>query len=360
MERLIRKHLASFQPYKPIQPVEALSEQAGISVEQIIKLDGNENPYGCPPRAKRALAEYERYHIYPDPSQRELRRKLAEYTGIGSEHIVISNGSDELITLIMRLCLDPGDGVITCPPSFIVYNVFTRILGGRLIEVPRDSRYEVDVEAVKSAIDDRTKLIFLAWPNNPTGNASPSEEGILELADCGPLVVVDEAYHEFSGLTVAPHVLQHPHLCVLRTFSKWAGLAGLRVGYGIFPQKIAQILYQITLPYSVNVAAQIAAKEALEDVPYLKARVREILQERERFYHRLKEQGILDPLPSQANFLLCRVLKGSAPELKRELDKRGIFVRYFDVPGLQDKLRITVGKPEHTEALLSALDEITR
>jgi len=246
------------------------------------------------------------------------------------------------------------------PPSFIVYDIFTRTCGGRVIEVPRDGNYEVDVEAVKSAVDERTKIIFLAWPNNPTGNASPSAEDILKLVECGPLVVVDEAYYEFSGLTMAPYVLQHQNLCVLRTLSKWAGLAGLRVGYGIFPEWLARLIYQTKVPYNVNVAAQVAAKAVLENVPFVRERVELILQEREKLEQALKQQGILDPFPSQTNFLLCRVLRGEASKIVDELAKKGIFIRYFNVPELQDKLRITVGRPEHTEALLQALDEVTQ
>ncbi len=359
MEKLIRRHLLRIQPYKPIVPLEVLAEQVGVPVEKLIKLDGNENPYGCPPQVKQALAEYNFYHIYPDPFHQELRRKLSEYTGIPAEHIALGNGSDELIMFLLFLFLNPGDAVVNCPPSFIVYDTFTRICGGRVIEVPRNSNYEVDVEAVKSAIDERTKIIFLAWPNNPTGNASPSVEDILELTECGPLVVVDEAYYEFSGLTVAPHVLQRPNLCVLRTFSKWAGLAGLRVGYGIFHERLAQIIYQTKVPYNVNVAAQVAAKAVLENLPPVQERVKLILQERDRLEQALKQQGILDPFPSQANFLFCRVLKGEAVRIRDELAKKGIFIRHFDAPGLQDKLRVTVGRPEHTEALLQALDEVT-
>lgn len=360
MENLIRKHLTELQPYKPIKPPEILSEQVGVSRERLIKLDGNENPYGFSPQVKQALAECDSYNLYPDPFHRELRSKISEYTEINPEHIVVGSGSGELINLLLQLFLDPEDKVINLPPTFSLYDVNVRTCGGRVIEVPRGSDHEVDVKAVKSAIDERTKVILLSWPNNPTGNISPSVEGILELAECGPIVVVDEAYYEFSGFTLAPYVPQNSKLCVLRTFSKWAGLAGLRVGYGIFPKKLSQLLYQIKLPYNVNVAAQIAAIKSLEDLPYLKARVQEIVNERERLYQKLKRQGILAPLPSKANFLLCRVLKGEALQIKSKLRKRGIFIRHFDTPDLRDKLRITVGKPEHTDALLSALEEVVK
>ncbi len=357
MERLIRHHLIELAPYRAVEPLEVLAERYGIPVERVIKLDANENPYGCSPRVQRALAKLNYYHIYPDPLHRELREMLAEYTGIGREYIAVSNGSDELIDLILHISLEPGDKVINLPPTFGPYSIRTKIHKGKVVNIPRKSNFEVDIEAVKSAVDERTKVIFLANPNNPTGNAT-SEEEILELVNTGLLVVVDEAYYEFSGLTVASLVPSFPNLIVLRSFSKWAGLAGLRIGYGILSPRINEIIYKSKNTYNVSVAAQVAAKESLADLNYLKGKIQAIISERERLFQKLKEQGILNPLPSQANFILCRVFNGQAARLKQDLEKKGIFVRYFDTPPLKDMLRITVGKPEHTDALIDALNEL--
>ena len=354
LERLIRHHLISLEPYEPISPLEVLSQRAQVPVEQVIKLDGNENPYGCSPRVNQALADYRLYHIYPDPLHRELREALEGYVGLNREHIVVGSGSDELIDLVLRLSLEPGDKVINCPPTFGMYPFSTGVCGGQVINVPRGVEYEVDVAAVKSAIDGQTKVLFLTSPNNPSGNITP-EEDILKLVDSGILVVVDEAYYEFSGATVAPLVPRYPNLIVLRSFSKWSGLAGLRIGYGIFPKGIAEFIYKIKPPYNVNVAAQIAVKESLADIDYLRGRIKAIVSERERLFSRLGELGFLKPYPSQANFILCRVLNGDALEIKQNLEKKGIFIRYFDTPLLKNMLRISVGKPEHTDALIGAL-----
>ncbi len=354
MERLIRHHFSQLEPYEPIVPVEVLAQRAGIPLERVIKLDGNENPYGCSPRVQRALADYRLYHIYPDPLHRELRQPLAGYVGLGAEHIVVGSGSDEIIDLILRLCLEPGDKVINCPPTFGMYPFSTAVCGGQVVNVPRDANYEVDVDAVRSAIDQKAKVVFLTSPNNPSGNVIP-EEDILEIVDSEILVVVDEAYYEFSGVSMASHVPRYHNLVVLRSFSKWAGLAGLRVGYGIFPRELAELMYRIKPPYNVNSAALVAAREALADIDYLRDEIDAIIRERERLFLKLSELGSLKPYPSRANFILCRVLEGDALKIKQSLEKKGIFIRHFNTPLLQNMLRISVGKPEHTDALIEAL-----
>ncbi len=257
----------------------------------------------------------------------------------------------------MRLLLEPGDEVINCVPTFGMYPFSTQVCGGRVVEVPRHEDFEIDLDRVKAAINKQTKVIFLTSPNNPTGNVTP-ERDIRELVSTGVMVVVDEAYYEFSGVTASPLVGDHENLAILRSFSKWAGLAGLRVGYGLFSPQVAAYLMRIKPPYNVNSAAQVAVRESLEDIDHLQAVVRDIIAERERLFVRLQETGFLKPFPSQANFILCSVLNGQAQEIHQELCQRGIFIRYYDNPLLRNFLRISVGKPEHTDALIEALKEI--
>ena len=353
-ESLIRGDIMNIAPYEPILPLEAVSGLSGVPVDKLIKLDGNENPYGCSPRVRRALAEYPFYHIYPDPLHREIQKPLESYVGVGREHIVAGSGSDELIDLTLRVFLEPADKVINCVPTFGMYPFSTAVCGGRTVTVPRDDAYEVDVDGVKSAIDGRTKVVFIASPNNPTGNIIQPDD-LVELVKTGIIVVVDEAYYEFSGKTFAPMVPEHPNLIVLRSFSKWAGLGGLRAGYGIFPAGIAGTIRRIKIPYNVNAAAMIAIRESLADVDYLRGNVRAIIDERGRLSSLLRKQGVLEPLPSEANFILCRVVRGDAGDIKRGLEKKGIFIRYFDTPLLRNMLRISVGRPEQSDALVGAL-----
>jgi histidinol-phosphate aminotransferase len=357
IEKLIRLDLVDFGGYSARTAPETLKGKVEVPVEKIIKLDANENLYGCSPRVSRALAAYPDFNIYPDDGQTEIRKLLAEYTGIDARHIVAAGGSNQLIDLVCRLFLNPGDEVINCVPTFGIYSFSTQLCGGTLVDVPRDENFAVDIGTVKAAITDKTKIIFLVNPNSPTGTMIP-EPDILEILGTGLPVLIDEAYYEFSGQTATPLVSRYPNLMVLRTFSKWAGLAGLRVGYGIFPPKIAEYLLRIKIPYNVNVAALVAVRESLRDMGYLLGSVEKIISERGRLFSELEKIEWLNPFPSQANFVICRVLKGEAGELKRRLQDKGILVRYFEQPRLQNFIRISVGKPEHTDALIKALQEI--
>jgi histidinol-phosphate aminotransferase len=305
----------------------------------------------------KALTDNPHFNIYPDDGQQELRRLLAGYAGVAPERIVAGHGSNTLIDMLVRLFVGPGDEVVNCVPTFDIYRFSTEICGGTVVSVNRDDNFAIDVKAVKKVISPRTRLIFLATPNNPTGNVIPQKD-ILEIIGTGVPVVVDEAYYEFSGETVVPFVNRYRNLMVLRSFSKWAGLAGLRVGYGIFPQKVAGYMMAIKIPHNVSVAAEIAVRESLADLAYLRGRVKTIIDERGRLFRELQKLSWLKPYPSRANFIYCLVLRGSAGELHRNLQQKGILVRYFDRPLLQNSIRISVGKPEHTDALMKALREL--
>jgi len=354
IERFIRPDLATFGGYAARTSPETLEGKVEVPVENIIKLDANENPYGCSPRVSLALAAYPNLNIYPDDGQTRLRKLLEGYCGVDAEHIVAGSGSNQLIDLVLRLFISQGDEVINCVPTFPIFRFSTELCGGTLVEVPRDEDFAVDVGAVKAAISKKTKIIFLVNPNSPTGTITPQPD-ILEILDTGLPVLIDEAYYEFGGQTVVPLLGQYENLMVLRTFSKWAGLAGLRAGYGLFPPRIADYLLKIKIPYNVNVAALVAMETSLKDIDYLMGTVKAIIAERERLFEELKKIEWLKPYPSQANFILCSVLSGEAKELRQRLQDKGILVRYFDQPLLRNFIRISVGKPEHTDALMKAL-----
>ena len=355
--KLFRRDLRDLRPYEAVDSPEALAEIAGIPAEDIIKLNANENPYGPSPRVKEALGLYGSYHIYPDAGQNASRRALAEYTGISADHILVGAGADELIDLVLRATLEPGDKVVSCPPTFGMYSFSTQVNGGKLISIPRDREFQVDLPKVKKAMGTMTKAIFLTSPNNPTGNPV-SDDIILSLLQEDVLVVVDETYFEFSGRTVAPLVAEYSNLVVLRTLSKWAGLASLRVGYGIMAPRLLQLLMDIKQPYNISAAAEVALLTSLNDLDYLMRNVEAIVQERERLFSRLALIQGMTPRPSLGNFILCDVAGGKATQVFQGLARRGIFVRYFNAPRLKNSLRISVGKPEHTDALVEALEEI--
>ncbi|MCH7811047.1 MAG: histidinol-phosphate transaminase [Chloroflexi bacterium] len=354
--KLVRPDILAMLGYEPIEPSDLLAERLGIPADRIVKLDANENPYGPSPAVLTALAEFDGYHRYPDPQQRRLRAALAEYTGVGPEHIVAGHGSDELIDLLLRAVIAPGDAVIDCPPTFGMYGFLARVAGGKVIEAPRRDDFTPDVQAVQNAASD-AKIIIIASPNNPTGALLRPDE-LSSLLAAGLLVVVDEAYGEFAGESFAPLALQRENLVVLRTFSKWAGLAGLRAGYGIMPPALAQVLMQMKQPYTPNVAAEVAMLVSLEQKEPLMEGVRTIVEERERMRGLLAALEFVEVFPSQANFLLCRLTGVEARDAHARLAEQGIFVRYFETPRLRDCLRISVGLPSQTDRLVEALQEI--
>jgi histidinol-phosphate aminotransferase len=354
--RLVRPELLALLGYEPIEPIDVLAEELGIPPEQVLKLDGNENPYGASPRVKEALTDFDLYHIYPDPTQRKVREALAGYVGVGAEHIVVGNGSDELLELIPRLFLSPGDTTVIAAPTFGVYSFATQVWGGRVVAIPRREDFGLDLSALRKA-SKGAKLVFLASPNNPTGNPVSDQE-LEALLATGALVVVDEAYAEFCDCSFVELVPRRENLAVLRTFSKWAGLAGLRAGYGIFPRGVAQLLNKVKMPYNVSVAAQLAMLASLEDTALLRQRVRLIVRERERLLAELAAVPGLRPFPSQANFVLCRIETLDARDVWQRLRRQGIFIRYFDEPMVRDCIRISVGRPQDSERLLAALRDI--
>lgn len=354
-------HIANLPPYTPIEPFEILSQRIGRSPEQIIKLDANENPYGMSPHAREALANLAYGHIYPDPESRALRAALSQFTGAPAENLVVGAGADELIDLIMRVTLNPGDTVLNCPPTFGMYAFDADLNNAKVINVPRKSDFSVDVDGILGAAEKFSpKLIFLTSPNNPDGSLLP-QPVLQKLLALPALIVLDEAYIEFSGvpsaITLTPDTW---NLITLRTFSKLAGLAGLRVGYGAFPTWLMPTLWKAKQPYNVNVAASAAAMASLEDPDYLEWTVKTLVAERERLFDGLSRLPWLFPYPSSANFILCRVAPEiDAAQLKADLaQKHGIFIRYFNKPGLTDCIRISVGKPEQTDALLKAFSDL--
>ncbi len=357
---LVRSEIVAMKAYTPIVPFEVLSARLGCRPEEIVKLDANENPYGASPQVKEALAQANYLHIYPDPEANELREAIAAYVGVPKEFLLAGMGADELIDLLLRVVLSPGDGVIDCPPSFGMYPFSTAVNGGQYIPVPRHDDFSLDVTAVERAVANQphAKVLFLCSPNNPDGGVIGDDE-LRQLLTLPILVVLDEAYVEFAPLASRINwVLEYDNLIVLRTFSKLAGLAGLRVGYGAFPEWLLPHLWKIKQPYNINVAAGLAAVAALADQNWLQEKVALIVQERERLTATLAQFDFLQPYDSHSNFVLCRVNGRSAQALKLALEQEGVFVRYFDKPGVANCIRVSVGRPSDTTALVEALSVV--
>ena len=356
IERSILPHLVEVESYEPAEPIEAMAERAGMPAEQVIRLNANENPFGASPKVAEALAELPA-HIYPDSLQRRIREKIGEYAGFDPSHVIAGAGSDELIDLLFRLFVSPGDKVIDCDPTFGMYSFCARIAGAEIRSVPRDAAFDVDGAAVLDAIDSNTKMVLLSSPNNPTGNVDSLDQ-VRSLLNTGLLVVMDEAYYEFCGETAVGLVGEYDNLVVLRTFSKWAGLAGLRVGYGIMSPWLVDHIIDIKSPYNVNSAAEVAALASLKDKTALLERVSSLVHERERLFSLLDGLDGVRPLPSGGNFILCQFGPGRAGTIFDGMAKRGIFLRKFSHERLRDYFRITVGTPEQNDTVVAALGEV--
>ena len=348
--------MINFAPYHGVDPSEELARKAGIKPEDVIRLNANENPYGPLDKVSAALSGLP-LHLYPDPNQRKLRAALGEYTGQPVERIMAGAGGDEIIDLLMRLFIAPGQKVLDCEPTFGMYSFSARLAEAEIVSVPRNSTWDIDIPAMLEAIDDSARIVFLASPNNPTGNLL-TERDARALLKTGVIVCVDETYYEFSGSTLSPLLDEYENLVILRSFSKWAGIAGLRVGYAIASSELIGHLMDIKQPYNINIAGEAAVLAALEHRGELLERAATLIEQRKRLEAVVDEFPGISYYPSEANFLLCRFERRTAEEAYVGLAQRGIFVRRFPQTVLDSSLRISTGTPEQTDLLIDALRRV--
>lgn len=351
LKQLVRKDLLKTESYAPGKSAWDLAQRFDISVENLIKLNANENPYGPSPRARKAITETKFINYYPDGTYKNLREALAQYTNTKPENIVVGSGSDEIIDLLLKLILSEGDSIITTPPSFSMYEIYAKLYKGNVISVPRESDFSLDIPAIKKAFTKKVKAIFICNPNNPTGTITTLKE-IEELLQLETLIVVDEAYFEFSNLTAVGLLKKYDNLIILRTFSKWAGLAGLRIGYGIMNPFFAEKLMGIKSPFNVNLLADTTAIATLEDLSFAKKSIQKIVSEKEIMYKKLSQIGFLNIYPSYGNFLFVQLKNKQYKKLKNVFEKNKIAVRFFETG-----VRITIGTPQQNNKVLKALQE---
>lgn len=358
-DALIRDELAPLVPYAPGLRASEVRERSGH--DTIRKLSSNENPYGPVPKALEAMsAVLERLNVYPDGAARALKGRLATHLGVDPEAIVVGNGSNELLRLIAQSVLRPGDEVVFAWPSFVVYPMVTQLMGASAIKVPLAPGEVHDLDAMAAAITDKTRLVFLCNPNNPTGTIYGREAFDRFMASVPEhvLVVVDEAYYEYVTDTGYPNGLEwfdgvRP-VCVLRTFSKIYSLAGLRVGYGVFPPALVSAINKVREPFNVNTVAQVAAYYSLDDQAEVARRCAENAEQKERLYECFERLGI-GYAPSQTNFIYIQT--DGPVELFEQLLSHGIIVRDF---GTAPALRVGVGTPADTTATIAAFESMSR
>ncbi|MHB8253941.1 MAG: histidinol-phosphate transaminase [Acidiferrobacter sp.] len=343
-------------PYEPGKPVEELERELGVT--GAIKLASNENPYGPGPAAvaaaTQALAHLERY---PDGGAFALKRTLAEKLGVAERQITLGNGSNDVLELIARTFLSPGEVALCDQYAFAAYPISVRGIGAQMVMVPA-RHYAHDLQAMAAALNATVRMVFLANPNNPTGTWFTQDELLEFLGACpkSTIVVLDEAYFEYVAQTDYPDgrllLARHPNLIVVRTFSKVHGLAGLRIGYALSAVPLAELMNRLRQPFNVNAVGQAAATAALYDHAYVERMVALNDAERRSLRSALTAAGFL-VLPSVGNFLCIEV--GDAPRIYQALLQKGVIVRPLGPYGMPHHLRVTVGRPEENARFLSAL-----
>ncbi len=345
MRDVVREGVRNLVPYPPGKPIEELERELGI--KNSIKLASNENPLGPSPKAMKAIMEkIPSLHRYPDGSAYYLRNKLSETFGVPFEHIIIGNGSNELIELLIRTFLTEGDAAVQVFPTFLMYEKIVAGAGGRMVSVPLNG-WKADPDRVADAVTSDVKFVFINNPNNPTGTALSRDElsHLLGRLPDDVIVVLDEAYIEFvtdpsvaDGTSFMDH---HPRLCVLRTFSKLYGLAGLRIGYGFGASGLIDFMHRIRQPFNANALAQAAALAALDDDEFRQKTLSVVREGLDFLYDSLAGMG-LEYVPTQTNFFLIKIPGGGKP-LYEYMLKHGVIIRAMDSYGLKDYIRISVG-----------------
>jgi histidinol-phosphate aminotransferase len=352
----IHQHIASLVPYVPGKPIEELKRELGIT--QIVKVASNENPLGPSPKALAVLGEASKtLHRYPDGGAHSLRAALGQRWKVSPDQVVLGNGSDEIIGLLVRAFLAPGDEAVMADQTFVVYKLEVTAAHGTPVVVPlRDWRH--DVSAMADAISARTRLLFICNPNNPTGtmvNAAEVDALMARIPD-DVIVVFDEAYYEYVRSCSFPDSLAWVkagrNTIVLRTFSKIYGLAGLRIGYGITTKEIAGYVNRVRPPFNTNSLAQQAALAALEDEDHV-TRSRALNEQEMSVVRSGLESLGLNPIPSEANFIYVDVGKDGRAVFEALL-RQGVIVRHLD----GQMLRITIGLPEENRQVLESLRNV--
>ncbi len=361
VDRVVTSHVMSIPPYVPGKPIAELKRELGI--QHAIKMASNENPLGPSPAAVNALREYiKEVNIYPESSAPILRSELAGRFNVSPDSVILGNGSDEIMEMCSHVFITPGDEAIMADTTFSMYRICVEAFGGTAVAVPlRNNRF--DLKSMASSVTDRTRLIFLAIPNSPTGtivSRADFDGFIKDLPTDRLILIIDEAYREYVSSDDCPRGIDYlgkvlPVL-VLRTFSKIYGLAGLRVGYGFGEPWLVELMNRVRPPFNVNSLAQVAALAALGDKDHLERTVQVTREGIQFLSQELKKLGA-DVIPSEANFVSFCIGYDAAP-IYNALLEQGIIVRHLASFGMDQCIRVTVGLKEHNERFINALKNV--
>ena len=363
----VRQHLAKLPGYAPVVPLAERARLAGLDPQDCLKLDANENPYGMHPRVREALstalADPRFGSIYPDPNQTDLRDALSRYTGVDPSMIIAGAGADELLDLTLRALLPPDASIITCSPSFGMYPFLADVNDLNLVDVPRGAEFELQAGDLMEAVGQTGSdaIVVLTSPNNPSGDLV-SRDLLNRLLNRGATVMLDEAYIEFAGMQASAQDLlaECPRLIIMRTFSKWAGIAGLRLGYALAHTDLVTNLFKVKQPYNINHAAEIAGVAAIESAQEIGQQIETIRSTRDRLYDALLTLDGLSPLPSHSNYILVGLDPsiGTGTKLHDRLAAVGVFTRTYGDPLLADHIRISMPRADQLDTLVERLKSV--
>ncbi len=372
MRSLVRKSILDVKPYLPGKPIEEVKRELGL--KEVIKLASNECPLAPSPKVLKAITQAaQSLNRYPDGGCFHLRQELSRRLKVSPQQLIIGNGSDEIIVLAIRAFIEQGDGVVVARPSFLIYEIASQIAGASIAAVAlKDFHY--DLEGMKKAVTQKTKIIFIGNPDNPASTYITQSQVIdfLKSIRRDILVFFDEAYFEFVQEKDYPDTIallkNYPNIMITRTFSKMYGLAGLRVGYGIAHEELIDLLNRVREPFNVNSLAQQAALTCLKDSKYYEKIKAMIIEQKEFLYQELQKLG-LSCVESSTNFLLVNVNADPAPSsearsgtgsrrVSEALLKKGVIVRDMDFWGIKDFIRVTVGTPRENKKFIRALKSL--
>ncbi len=361
LENIVKKQIKNLPVYETGKPIEYVAREFGLDPDGILKMASNENPLGASPKAMAAVrANLGNLNRYPDGGCYELRQKLAAKWGLSPSQFAFGNGSNELLEFIAQCFVGEGDETVFGAQSFIVYKLATIFMGGKCVSVPMPN-LKYDLDALRDAVTDKTKVVFMTNPNNPTGavlGQSEVENFVRSLPE-HVLFCYDEAYTEYQDKEVdlRPLIAEGRHVVCLRTFSKIYGLAGLRIGYSYSSEELASYINRAREPFNVNSLAQVAAIAALDDSEFLEKCRAVNNAGRKQFVEAFEKLG-LEYFSDGANFVMVKV--ENAPGVFVEMQKRGVIVRPNVGYGLPDWLRITIGKPEENERCIAELSKFAK
>lgn len=362
MPLALKKAILQVKPYVPGRPITEVKRELGL--ERVIKLASNENPHPPSLRVLKAIQKVSReLNRYPDGNCYYLREALAKNLNVNPGQLIFGNGSDEIIVLAVRGFVSEGDEVVMAQPSFLIYEIASQIAGARIKAVSLKEDFSYDLSQMKAAVSEKTKIIFLGNPDNPSGKyfTQKQMDDFLQGLSSSVLVLIDEAYYEYvcarDYVNSVDLLKRYKNIIITRTFSKMYGLAGLRVGYGIADQEIIAYLDRLREPFNVNSLAQTAALACLQDKGYYQGLLKEVNQQRGFLYENFKRLQ-LAYVESCTNFILVKIKTKEASFVSHALLKRGIIIRDMSVWGLKNYIRITIGTKQENKKLITALEEI--